>query len=819
MASVTRYPSANNGGWDSNESYGYADDGSYASTAPSVNSTESVEYGNFSFDSLIPADSIINSVTIEAQWYVSTTASSATFRLAALVSNVLKGSEHTDTSEPTSNKDTSYGVTATWSRADLLDGTFEVQVGAQRGSGVTGYTMYLDYVRVVVDYTAPISGEVAITLDAATLSAAGTVASASEISGAAAITLDDLSSSAAGTVDINGAAGISLEAMTGSGAGTVDVQGSASISLDALTCSSAGTVATPSSGYSLVQSKGSIVTGSDSANLSFDATPSVGNLIAVAVASYNGDLGTSAVTDNQGNTYSLRKKQDLGGGSYVGIYRAIVGTASGTFTITVNPDGSSADFTFAIAEFSGNASSPDDLTNGDTQSGTSVNSLSITPTENNSLWIGVMTHGTTDTSITETNGTLIYENQGGSSNMPLSFVYEIQTTAASEAATWTIGASATWGAVIASFKPGGSSGINGTVSITLDALTSSAAGTVDVAGAASITLDALTSSASGTVDVSGAAAIPLDSLVCNAAGAVEVAGAAGISLEDLGLTAAGTVGSTEVSGSADISLEALSSQGTGTVEINGAASIPLDNAGLSAAGTVDIIGAAAVALGELIASAVGTVEIGGAASLSLDPLSMSAEGVVGFTPISGEAAITLGALTVSGAGTVEIVGAAGINLAELGLSAEGNVGFTPITGEASISMESAGLNAAGIVEIHGVFSSNLEGLTAGSTGTVEVAGTASIPLDGLTITATATVSYGVDGSLNVTLGDVSLVASGWAQTIVPIPLTFISRTDDLSISLPEDILTFRDRSDSLTLSLFSDVLELIALSDELTFEE
>ena len=371
MASVTRYPSANNGGWDSNESYGYADDGSYASTAPSLNSTESVEYGNFGFDSLIPADSIINSVTIEAQWYVSTTASSATFRLAALVSNVLKGSEHTDTSEPTSNKDTSYGVTATWSRADLLDGTFEVRVRAQRGAGATGYTMYLDYVRVVVDYTAPISGSADITLDAATLSAAGTVGSASEISGAAAITLDELTSSAAGTVDINGAAGINLEAMTGSGAGTVDVQGSASISLDALTCSSAGTVATPSSGYSLVQSKGSIVTGSDSANLSFDATPSVGNLIAVAVASYNGDLGTGAVTDNQGNTYSLRKKQDLGGGSYVGIYRAIVGTASGTFTITVNPDGSSADFTFAIAEFSGNASSPDDLINGDTQSGTS----------------------------------------------------------------------------------------------------------------------------------------------------------------------------------------------------------------------------------------------------------------------------------------------------------------------------------------------------------------------------------------------------------------------------------------------------------------
>jgi hypothetical protein len=753
MASVTRYPSANNGGWDSNESYGYADDGSYASTAPGTNSTESVEYGNFGFDSLIPDGSVINSVTIESQWYLSTTASNATFRLAALVSNVLKGSEHTDTSEPTSDKNTSYGVSATWSRADLLDGTFEVRVGAQRGTGATGYTMYLDYVRVIVDYTAPISGEAAITLDAATLSAAGTVGSASEISGAVAITLDDLSSSAAGTVDINGAAGISLEAMTGSGAGTVDVHGSASISLDALTCSSAGTVATPSSGYSLVQSKGSIVTGSDSANLSFDATPSVGNLIAVAVASYNGDLGTSAVTDNQGNTYSLRKKQDLGGGSYVGIYRAIVGTASGTFTITVNPDGSSADFTVAIAEFSGNASSPDDLTNGDSQSGTSVSSLAITPTENNSLWVGAMTHGTSDTSITETNGTLIYENQGGSSNMPLSFVYEVQTTAASEAATWTIGASATWGAVIASFKPGGSSWINGTASITLDALTSSAAGAVDISGAA------------------------------------------------------------------NISLEDASSNAAGTVEINGAASITLDNAGLSAAGTVEIAGAAAITLEDLTISGAGAVDIAGVASLSLDPLSLNADGVVGFMPISGEAAITLEDLTISGAGAVDIAGVASLSLADLTVMAEGTSGFTPVTGEASILLDAVGLNAAGGVEIQGAAAISLESVSGNAAGSVEISGAASIPLGDLAIAATGTVSYGVDGALNVTLDNVSLVASGWAQTRVPISLTFASRSDVLTISLPDDTLTFQARSDELTVNLFGDVLSFEAWSDELTFEE
>lgn len=153
MATVTRYPSANNGGWDANESNAYADDGSYATTAPGVNSTESVEYGNFGFDALIPAGATINSVTLNAQWKVDTTASSATFRLAGLISNVVEGSEHTDTSEPTSDKTTNFAMTSLPTRDELLDGVFEVRVGAQRGSGSTGYTMSLDYVSVTVVYT------------------------------------------------------------------------------------------------------------------------------------------------------------------------------------------------------------------------------------------------------------------------------------------------------------------------------------------------------------------------------------------------------------------------------------------------------------------------------------------------------------------------------------------------------------------------------------------------------------------------------------------------------------------------------------------
>jgi len=153
--STAEYPSANNGGWDADESNAYTDDTSYASTTPNTNSTESVEYGSFGFDSLIPTGSTINSVTIELVWYMSTSASNATLRVDALVNNGVVGTQESDTTEPTSDKTTSYeNDYGSWSRDDLLDGVFEVRVGAQRGGGSTGYTMYLDYVKVTVDYSA-----------------------------------------------------------------------------------------------------------------------------------------------------------------------------------------------------------------------------------------------------------------------------------------------------------------------------------------------------------------------------------------------------------------------------------------------------------------------------------------------------------------------------------------------------------------------------------------------------------------------------------------------------------------------------------------
>jgi len=761
MPTVTRHASSNSVGTTgfTNPGNAYASDDSYATAAPGVNSTISSYFGGFDFASYIPSGATINSVVIGIERKMSTTASSASTTQLAYDDATAIGTVQTSTAEPTSDTIWESSPSTLPTITQVRSSTFKVLVGAKRGSGATGYTMSLDDVYVTVDYTAPISGSADITLDAATLSAAGTVGSGSEISGTAAITLDDLTSSAAGTVDINGAAGISLEALTGSGAGTVDVQGSASISLDALTCSSAGTVANPSSDYSLVQSKSTIAGSADSVNISLDALPAIGDLVIVEAASWNGDLGSSAVTDNQGNTYTRQAYAwNSGTTTGVAIFSTVVATSSGTFTITFNPTGSSAEICLNVSEWSGNASSPVDQNNTNQSNGTSATTGSITPTEDNELLIAVMSHSSTDRTLTESNGTLLYENEGGTLNQPIAVAYKIQSTATSEGGAWTIGTgSVDWVACVASYKKGaGSSGINGTASITLDALTSSAAGTVDIAGAASITLDALTSSAAGTVDVAGAAAIQLDALVgsgtgtvdvagtatiplgaieLNATGTVGVAGAAAIVLGDLTCSADGTVGSTQINGEATITLDLLTANGAGTVDIAGLAAIALDGIGISTAGTVAVAGLASINLDGLTVVSAGTVAIAGTGAISLEAVTCSADGVVGFTPISGEAAITLGALTVSGAGTVEIAGAAGINLGEMALSAAGTISYVEIYGTAAISLDLLSSQASGRVEVAGASNISLDALLISAMGSVPASGILAVTFGNLVVSA------------------------------------------------------------------------------------
>jgi len=152
------YPSTNtvvtSPGWVS-ATNAYADDTAFASaTTPGTrNSTVNSDFGGFHFDTSVPSGATINSVTVAVNWYVSTTASTATLGFQPYVSGVAQGTEFTNAAEPLTETIESSVYTGL-TRAQLLDGTFAVRVRATEGAVTTPFTAYLDYVKVTVDYTA-----------------------------------------------------------------------------------------------------------------------------------------------------------------------------------------------------------------------------------------------------------------------------------------------------------------------------------------------------------------------------------------------------------------------------------------------------------------------------------------------------------------------------------------------------------------------------------------------------------------------------------------------------------------------------------------
>jgi len=109
---------------------------------------------------------------------------------------------------------------------------------------------------------------------------------------------------------------------------------------------------------SLVQTSSPGVGGYPSANTSFSSTPTVGNVVFVT-GFWNPTFGTEptsiSISDNQGNTYSavVRSAVTQENGVFIGY--CVIGTASGTFTVTATVTGGSADAGVALClqEWSG----------------------------------------------------------------------------------------------------------------------------------------------------------------------------------------------------------------------------------------------------------------------------------------------------------------------------------------------------------------------------------------------------------------------------------------------------------------------------------
>lgn len=156
MTVVTRFPTTNAvyvGGLTSPNN-AHADDGVYATAAPGKNADLGTKYGNFGFDSCVPAGASITKVEILYQYKTSTTASVATSRTLARISGVDQAT-HDDGTEPAADTTITVDVTAdrSWTRANLLDGTLEAILDARRGNSNTAVTFSYDFIQVRVTYT------------------------------------------------------------------------------------------------------------------------------------------------------------------------------------------------------------------------------------------------------------------------------------------------------------------------------------------------------------------------------------------------------------------------------------------------------------------------------------------------------------------------------------------------------------------------------------------------------------------------------------------------------------------------------------------
>jgi hypothetical protein len=129
--------------------------------------------------------------------------------------------------------------------------------------------------------------------------------------------------------------------------------------------------------------------------------------------------------------------------------------------------------------------------------------------------------------------------------------------------------------------------INGTLSVTLDDATLSAAGSVAIAGALSATLDDATLAATGALGINGALSVTLDDATMVATGTQSVTpivGTLAVTLDDATLNAAGSVA---ITGIVNATLDDAVLSASGSVAIRGAVSATLDDATLMATGTID----------------------------------------------------------------------------------------------------------------------------------------------------------------------------------------------------------------------------------------
>lgn len=289
MATTTKFATSASGTSWTNASNVLANDGVYATYTIAARTTtgNNNTLSNFGFDSAIPAGSTINSVTLEVEHKVSTQASIANLNCAVAVGGTA-GTTNTDSTEPLTDTIRTYtNVTrpggGSWTRADLLNGTFTVLLWASSGNSTTSCTYSWDYATVTVDYTAPVNATTVVTGTSVTASA-GTVTAIASTNATATVTGTSATSSF-GTVAATGTASKTVTGIeTTSSFGTVASTGTASKTVTGIEATSAAQSIT-ATGTTLVNGTATVI--------GREVTSSVATISATGTTVIN---GTATVT-------------------------------------------------------------------------------------------------------------------------------------------------------------------------------------------------------------------------------------------------------------------------------------------------------------------------------------------------------------------------------------------------------------------------------------------------------------------------------------------------------------------------------------------
>lgn len=406
-------------------------------------------------------------------------------------------------------------------------------------------------------------GALNVTLDAATVSAAGTV----KVQGAATPTLDAVTTSAAGAVKVQGSTAATLDAATTSATGAVVVSGSAAVQLEDASLSADGTVT----------SNG--VTGSLDVTLGDASTSATGAVL---------DTGSVAVTlDDVAPTAAGRV---LVAGSAAAQLDPAAATSAGAVRVAGAASVTLEDLTLVARSGS--------VANG---------SLDVT--------LGDAAAAATGAARVAGAGAVTLDDAAGASagTVRVAGAGSAQLDATSAVGTGKVrvsgAASPTLDDVASSAS--GTVALRGAGAVTLGAATSSAQGRVRAAGSADALLQDTSLSSDGVVSqghVRGALDAVLGDATAAGSGAVRVSGSASPTLADVAAFGSAAV---LVSGSAAVSLGDATSSAAGGVRVAGAATVLLGDA--SAFG-IGVVQDATPDLPGLLGAAVARDHVSGAAA-------------------------------------------------------------------------------------------------------------------------------------------------------------------------------------------------------------